>query len=279
MASSRLNITYGQPGRLLNPASGYLTGYTHTLNPYGGCAFACTFCYVRRLPVALFRQEEWGTWVHVKENAPQMLQKELQRAKQKGKVTIFMSSSTDPYQPLEGQIELSRRLLEVMVRNKPDFLFVQTRSPLITRDMELLLELKDRLCISITIETDLEQVRKTLSPAAPPLAARLKALTTLKQAGLPVQAAVSPILPYSELFAKRLKEVVDWVCLDDFFRGDGARGKRTEKLGIKSLYHQLDYADWYSPDKFDETYSIFKDVFGEQRVLTSQQGFMPFLRV
>ncbi|EGL83388.1 Radical SAM domain protein [Caldalkalibacillus thermarum TA2.A1] len=276
MASNKLQITYRKPGRLLNPASGYLTGYTHTLNPYAGCAFACTYCYVRRLPVALFHQKEWGTWVDVKENAPHLLEKELRRAKQKGKVTIFMSSSTDPYQPLEVQTQLSRSLLEVMAKNKPDFLFVQTRSPLITRDIDLLLELKDRLCVSITIETDLEQVRKTLSPAAPPLAARMKTLARLKQAGLPAQAAISPLLPFSEQFPQLLKEVVDWVCLDDFFRGDGAQGKRTEKLGIKSLYQQLGYEDWYTPDKFTEVCALFQKVFDEHRVLISQQGFMPF---
>lgn len=168
---SKVTVSAYTPGRLLNPASGYLKGYTHTLNPYGGCVYGCSYCYVRRLPVALFEEQAWGRWVKVKENAPELLAKELKRAKAKGPVVLFMSSSTDPYQPLEGKLKLTRRLLEVMASDPPHFLFLQTRSPLVMRDLDLLTQLKNRLCVSITLETDREEVRRALTPTAPPLAA------------------------------------------------------------------------------------------------------------
>lgn len=57
---------YKQPKTILNKGTGYLSGYTHTLNPYTGCTFACEYCYVRQMPVSLFRKGEWGEWVDVK---------------------------------------------------------------------------------------------------------------------------------------------------------------------------------------------------------------------
>lgn len=275
---SKVTVSAYTPGRLLNPASGYLKGYTHTLNPYGGCVYGCSYCYVRRLPVALFEEQAWGRWVKVKENAPELLAKELKRAKAKGPVVLFMSSSTDPYQPLEGKLKLTRRLLEVMASDPPHFLFLQTRSPLVMRDLDLLTQLKNRLCVSITIETDREEVRRALTPTAPPLAARRKALKTLREAGLSVQAAVAPVLPFTQRFPVQLKQVTDWVCLDDFFQGDGAGGSRTERLGIGHKLRQLGWGDWYHPDRLREVIRLFQTVFGQEHVLVSQQGFAPFLR-
>ncbi len=94
-------LFYKNPKTILNKGTGFLSGYTHSLNPYTGCSFGCSYCYVREMPVSLFREGEWGNWVDVKNGAANLLKKELYRAKAKGNVTIFMSSSTDPYQPIE----------------------------------------------------------------------------------------------------------------------------------------------------------------------------------
>ncbi|WP_028551801.1 SPL family radical SAM protein [Paenibacillus sp. UNC451MF] len=271
----RQSFTRKIPKQLLNPASGYLTGYSHTLNPYAGCAFSCSYCYVREMPVAKFRSEPWGTWVDIKEGAAALLAKELVKARRKGPVSIFMSSSTDPYQPVEYREQLTRSLLETMVQEKPDFLLVQTRSPLVTRDVDLLLQLKERVRISITVETDLESVRRAFTPAAPPLAARLQALKQLSAEGLDVQAAISPVLPSSEQFVERLAEVVDRVCIDDFFMGDGSLGKRTERLGIRRIYEELDLSDWYDRNAYQRVLSSLKAHFPENRIYVSQAGFLP----
>ncbi|ULL19162.1 radical SAM protein [Paenibacillus sp. H1-7] len=268
-------IVHKTPKTLLNPASGYLTGYSHTLNPYTGCAFSCTYCYVREMPVAKFRGEPWGTWVDVKEGAASILAKELVKAKRKGRVTIFMSSSTDPYQPAEYNERLTRSLLEAMVAEQPDFLLVQTRSPLVTRDIDLLLRLKDRVRISVTVETDLEPVRRAFTPAAPPIAARLGALQRLTAAGLDTQAAISPVLPSSQRFAARLAEVVGRVCIDDFFMGDGSLGKRTERLGIRRIYEQLGLSDWYDREAYQRVVAELRHHFPEDRLFISQAGFLP----
>lgn len=263
------------PKQLLNPASGYLQGYSHTLNPYAGCSFACSYCYVREMPVAKFRKEPWGSWIDIKEEAAALLAKELVKARRKGPVTVFMSSSTDPYQPLEYKERITRSLLEVMVQEPPDFLLVQTRSPLVTRDIDLLQLMHGRVRVSMTVETDLEPVRRAFTPAAPPIAARLRALRQLTEAGIETQAAISPVLPSSQQFAHRLAGIVDRICIDDYFMGDGSHGKRTARLGIRTIYEQLGLADWYDRDAYLRVLEQMKDQFPALRIFVSQAGFLP----
>lgn len=268
-------ITYRHPKTILNKGTGYLSGYTHSLNPYAGCVYGCSYCYVRQMPVALFRRKEWGTWVDVKRGAAQLLHQELSRAKSKGKVTIFMSSSTDPYQPIEYKEKVTRSLLEVMVENPPHFLFVQTRSPLVSRDIDLLRQLKDKVRVSMTIETDLDEMRKYFTPSAPPIQARLDALKKLDDAGIPVQVAVSPILPSSENFPSLLKRYVTRICIDDYFMGDGSEGRRTNKLGMKEKYIALNFEEWYRPEAFQKVYHRFTKTFREDQIYISRKGFEP----
>ncbi len=59
----KIEVKETYPKRLLNKGSGFLSGYSHTLNPYTGCAFACSYCYVRQMPVQLFRDQNWGEWL------------------------------------------------------------------------------------------------------------------------------------------------------------------------------------------------------------------------
>ncbi|MEI7024733.1 SPL family radical SAM protein [Paenibacillus sp. y28] len=266
---------YKQPKSLLNKGSGFLADYSHSLNPYTGCSFGCSYCYVRQMPVSIFRKEPWGTWVDMKKGAADMLRKELQRAKAKGKVTLFMSSSTDPYQPAEYKEKITRALLEVMADDPPDFVLVQTRSPLVRRDIDLLQRLQDRVRVSMTVETDREDIRKHFAPGAPPIQARLRTLQLLAEAGIPAQAAIAPLLPSTEAFADKLLPLVNRVCIDDYFMGDGSGGKRTRQLGIRRLYEELGLEEWYHPDAYRIVYERFVRVFPEGQVLLSRYGFAP----
>jgi DNA repair photolyase len=268
-------IVRKEPKTLLNKGTGFLEGYSHSLNPYSGCSFACSYCYVRGMPVSLFRGEEWGSWVDVKQGAANVLRKELARAKTKGPVTIFMSSSTDPYQPAEARETVTRSLLKAMTQLPPDFLLVQTRSPLVTRDIDLLLKLGKGVRVSMTIETDREDIRKAFTPSAPPIAARLRALRELAEAGVPTQAAIAPLLPCSEGFAETLRAIVDRVCVDDYFMGDGSGGKRTKRLGIDKLYDELQLQEWYTPSAYRALLEQLRRVFPPDAVLVSQAGFLP----
>jgi len=263
------------PKSLLNKATGFLTDYTHTLNPYAGCAFGCSYCYVRRMPVAMFRRAEWGTWVDVKRGAAELLRRELRAARNRGRVTIFMSSSTDPYQPAEYEERITRSLLEVMAEEPPDFLLVQTRSPLVTRDIDLLLRLGERVRVSVTVETDHEDVRRRFAPAAPPIAARLNALAKLREAGVATQAAVAPLLPSSPAFPGKLLPVADRVVLDDYFLGDGSGGRRSRSLQVERHYAEDERPLWYDPSAIRSLHERFAAVFPPDRLRVSQAGFAP----
>ncbi|WP_159888298.1 SPL family radical SAM protein [Paenibacillus puerhi] len=270
-------LTHTSPKRLLNPASGFLAGYTHTLNPYVGCAFACSYCYVREMPVAKFRGVPWGQWVDVKADSAALLRRELDRAGRKAPVTIFLSSSTDPYQPAEYKARLTRSWLEAMADSEAlQFVMVQTRSPLVTRDLDVLQRLGSRVRVSMTVETDLDAMRKLFTPAAPPIAARLQALQRLAEAGIPTQAAVSPLLPCSGELASRLADTgVQRVALDDYFRGDGSLGRRTERLGIRELYARHGLEAWYDRAALERVREELERRFGAERVRVSQDGFLP----
>src|SRR5712692_6561491 len=109
--------------RALTPTGGFLHGFAYTLNPYVGCAFGdaggCPFCYVRALPIARAGDGPWGRWVIGKSNLAEKLEQELIALRAAGRldrVTVFMSSATDPYQGIERQLRLSRAALEVFVR-------------------------------------------------------------------------------------------------------------------------------------------------------------------
>ncbi|SDW85640.1 radical SAM protein [Paenibacillus sp. CF384] len=261
--------------RFLNPASGYLTGYAYTLNPYVGCSFGCSYCYVRRMPIAMFRGEPWGEWVEPKRFEEDAFRKEWRKALAKGNVTVFMSSATDPYQPAEYKEGVTRKLLEIMAEEPPQFLLVQTRSPLVIRDIDLFRTLGDRIRISMTVETDLKSIRKKMTPDAPPLAARLRAIRELREAGIPVQAAVSPLLPCSDKFAGIIAASVERVVVDDFFRGDGSGGKRTAQLKMVERYQELGHEALYTPQTADLFLQQLSELMPHGTVYFGQQGFLP----
>ncbi|MFC5532243.1 SPL family radical SAM protein [Cohnella yongneupensis] len=261
--------------RWLTPTSGFLSGYSHTLNPYVGCSFGCSYCYVRRLPVGLFRGEPWGSWAEPKKADPSKLAKEIALAKRKGPVTVFLSSATDPYQPLEAKSGLTRALLEAMADETPDFVLVQTRSPLVTRDIDQLKLLGHKVRVSMTVETDREDMRRIFTPSAPPLAARFRALKALQEAGIATQVAVSPILPYSADFPRILVEAAPRIVVDDYFQGDGSGGKRSEALGMRRLYDEHGLTEWYDPAVVDGLVDELRKLSPGHTIGVSAQGFAP----
>lgn len=129
--------------------------------------------------------------------------------------------------------------------------------------------------MSMTVETDQDDIRKHFTPDAPPIKARLKTLQLLADAGVPTQATIAPILPSSEAFPELLLPLVNRVCVDDYYMGDGSGGKRTSRLGMRSLYEQQGLTEWYDPSAYLVVYDRFNRVFPKGQVLLSQKGFAP----
>lgn len=270
-----------QAKSILNPTGGFLSTYTHSLNAYQGCAFgknSCPYCYVRAMPVQRFSGKPWGDWVKAKINAPQLLRQELEKAKRKGEfggLRIFMSTATDPYQGAESRLKLTRGLLEVFADSGAFGLLVaQTRSPLVERDVDLLARLGNRVWLSLTIETNRDDVRRQITPASPSIERRLQTLEKMKLAGVRVQAAISPVLPcdaaeFAELIAPRATRAV----VDTLIHGDGANGRRSAELGMPQLLRSLGYETWLKEDAHIPLLEALRQRMGVERVGFSQDGF------
>lgn len=264
---------------ILTEAKGYLdVGFTHSLNPYSGCAFSCRYCYVREMPMQKFKGIPWGEWLNIKTNAAENYRKEIMKLRKKDNpVNIFMSSATDPYQPVERTASITRGILQEMIDNPPDFLQIQTRSPLITRDIELLLTLQEKceVLVSMTIETDREDIKQIFAPNAPGIKLRLKAMKEIHDAGITTQASISPVLPFTPDFPKALERIVDHIWIDTLSIGDGAMGKRSTRLGMPKLFEEHGLAEWYSKDIHVRVEKYFNKIFPCEMIRVSKEEAFP----
>lgn len=261
--------------KILTETKGYLdVGFTHSLNPYSGCAFSCRYCYVREMPIQKFKEIPWGEWLDIKTNAAENYRNEMMKLRKKNKpVHIFMSSATDPYQPIERKANITRGILEEMIEHPPDFLQIQTRSPLITRDIDLLVELKGKceILVSMTIETDREDIKQIFSPYAPGITLRRRALKEVYAAGISTQASISPVLPFTPDFPKVLDGIVERIWIDTLSIGDGSMGKRSERLGMPKLFEEHELSKWYQKDLHVRVEKYFNKYFPSEMIRVSKK--------
>jgi DNA repair photolyase len=261
---------------VLTPTSGYLQGFTHSLNPYMGCAFGAqgcgVYCYVAESPIGLHAGRPWGTWIKAKTNAAEALERDLRRIPNSSDLCIFMSSATDPYQPAESKLRITRSVLKVLERSEIALLVVQTRSPLVERDFDLLQRMPF-VWLSMTIETDDDRVRRALTPTCPAINRRLRSMRLARDRGIRVQAAVSPVLPHDpERLADQLAGVADRVVIDTFL-GDGANGRRTKRRPLPKRFVELGLGDWQDTTSAKELFRIMAGRMGRERVDWSEAGF------
>ena len=154
-------------------------------------------------------KEPWGQFVDVKINAPDLLRREITR---KIPARVWVSGVCDPYQPLESKYKLTRQCLEILAENNWP-VTIQTRSPLVLRDLDILSTAKDfEAGMSITTADD--AIRKLFEPSAPPIQARVNALGELHRAGMRTYVMIAPILPNAEPLAELLVDKVDYVMTD-----------------------------------------------------------------
>lgn len=280
-----MDILQKEASSILTPQrNGFLAAdpypFTHALSAYVGCGFGQTtcglYCYAQFLPNWQFRgfPAEWGHAVQVKTNAAQLLAKApgIMKPTVRQRLRIFMSSTTDPYQPVERQYEVTRRCLEVFAQyDDLDLLVVQTRSPLAERDFPLL-QCIPYAWLSVTIETDDQAYLKHLK-GGPLLEKRWQLIRTAHEWGIPAQITVSPCLPYTtvETFGQRLlASGARRIVVDTVTDGDGTLGKRT----ARSPFAQA-APDWQRTDHAHLLYEYLTDKAAGTGVATgwSSAGF------
>ncbi|MFN3753982.1 radical SAM protein [Flavobacterium sp.] len=186
------SIDYTSASSILTKATGFMEGYDFTLNPYSGCSFGCSYCYAAFFSRNKDKMDNWGKWLTVKENALSLLMKF--RNKPLIDKTVYLSSVTDPYQPIEKELELTRSILKELLDYHQVRLVIQTRSQLVTRDIDLLKKFKT-IQVNMTITTDSEKVRKVFEPYCTGNKQRLKAIQEVHDAGVQSCITMTPLLP------------------------------------------------------------------------------------
>lgn len=165
--------------------------YDYCVNVYTGCQVNCRYCYAR-----LFMRrysghsEPWGAFVDVKVNAPDILRKQVIRAK---KGTVWLSSVCDPYQPLEEKYRLTRQCLAILA--EAGFpVNIQTKMTLVLRDLDIIEKFKE-VEVGMTLTTGDEGIRRMFEPGASPVAERIAALERIHSRGIKTFAFIGPLLP------------------------------------------------------------------------------------
>ena len=190
----QVKVEYTPVRDILTRATGFMDAYDFTLNPYAGCSFGCTYCYAAFFSHDTAKRDSWGLWVNVKENAVKLLSQ--RRRNLDGKL-IYMSSVTDPYQPIERKLELTRQLLTIMAERHRPKLVLQTRSPDVVRDVDLFKRIVangGRVQVNITVTTDDEDVRRVFEPRCPSNRVRLDAARELSVSGVDTCITMTPLL-------------------------------------------------------------------------------------
>ncbi|MCI0683384.1 MAG: radical SAM protein [Gemmataceae bacterium] len=220
---------------IFSPATGFIQrgGFDWTCNPYLGCSFGCTYCYAMFLPQNRRPKEDWGKWFQAKSNAVDLARKHAPKVAAQA---LYMSSVTDPYLPAERSLQLTRGILAALVPHQPRLL-VQTRGPLVTRDLDLLKQFH-AVRVNMSIPTDSETVRLAFEPKAPPLARRWQAIEDVRAAGVPVGICVTPMLPldHPDAFVEKLTAFrPDVLVVQDFHDSHGGFGADTGPLARRLL--------------------------------------------
>jgi DNA repair photolyase len=182
----------------LNRESSRRLPFAWTLNPYRGCEFGCKYCYARYTHefMELHDGLEFERKIFAKLGSPDLLRSELRRARDGGQ-PIALGTATDPYQPAEKQFEVTRGMLKVFGEFEDLDFAITTKSPLILRDLDLLVPLarRHRLSVHITVTTIDARLARLLEPKAPPPLKRLEAVRQLVSAGIRTGVNAAPIIP------------------------------------------------------------------------------------
>jgi DNA repair photolyase len=168
-----------------------IPGIDYALNPYLGCEHGCVYCYASFMQRYYHQNETWGEFVDVKVNFVERLRSQIKRTKPG---LVYLSSVTDPYQPLEKKYKLTRECLKILAElNLP--VSIQTKSDLVLRDMDILKKMNN--CeVGFTITTLDEKIRSKFEPVCSTIEQRFEALKILNKNKISTFAFFGPVLPY-----------------------------------------------------------------------------------
>lgn len=213
----------------------------YVINPYVGCLHACRYCYASFMSRFTNHTEKWGSFLDVKKATETIDVSKLINKK------VFLSSVTDCYNPLEAKYRITRSILEELV-GVDTILSISTKSSLITRDIDLLKQMKN-VRVAISINTLDEEFKNDLDKASP-IKERLKTLKVLHDAGIYTVLFMSPIFPYITDYQSIIAATKD--CVSEYW---------FENLNLRGLYKSdiLNYIKGKYPKYYPEYLKIYEE--------------------
>jgi len=229
-----------------------IPGVDYCINPYIGCSHGCRYCYATFMKKYTSHTEPWGSFVDVKINAPEILQRQLKRARS-GRVMI--SSVTDAYQPIESKYRLTRQCLEAILQYQFP-VDILTKSPLVLRDTDLIKKFKD-IEVGITITTNDEKISRVFEPNAPSIIARIRTLKTLHDSRIKTYAFIGPVLPMNpEALSEKINPHVDSIIID----------RMNYPSKTFTIYNRMNLSKWLDKDFIDDIIQRLKNGFAGKPV-------------
>jgi DNA repair photolyase len=232
-----------------------ISSFDYCINPYVGCSHGCRYCYASFMKRFTGHLEPWGEFVDIKVNAPQLLRKQLRRAKPG---VVALSTVTDPYQPLEKNYQLTRGCLEALLEHQFS-VNILTRSPLCLRDIDLFKQFRN-IEVGFSVTTHDEAIKRIFEPYSPSIHSRVEALKALRNEKIGTYAFVGPMLPLDpKPLVTMLDGLVDGVLID--------RLNYTNK--VKSLYRKTKLDKYLDEDYFHYTGMELKERFEKKGIEVS----------
>ena len=196
----------------LNPVQGM--PFNWTLNPYRGCTHGCHYCFARRYQTQfeLGPGDHFSSVIFVKVNLIDVLKRELDKPSWTRELVAF-GTATDPYQPIEGHYKLTRRALEALLAGRTPVALV-TKGPMVVRDADVLSELGRRVSctVCVSVPTVDEEAWEELEPGTAHPLQRLRAVRTLREAGVNAGVLMAPVVPGFTTQPARLEATIKAVA-------------------------------------------------------------------
>ena len=275
-----LPVYRGRARSILSRTTGFIkrAGFTHSLTPARNCIYGCSYCYVPTLRIygglKPVDWQRWGRHTTYKTNAAALLRRQVRPDQ-----VVYCSPLVDPYQLAEEDEKLMPRILEALLERPPAVFALQTRGTLVLRDIPLLDELKQRtrLRVSFSLTTDRDDIRKLYEPHCESVEARVQAMHTLVDCGIPVHCTLAPVLPCDPagLAHLALSATSQGVIADPLHNREGKpRGATTRQQAVRiSSIHGFE--QWHLPRFQSEiVHSIRSHVEGAGRDFgVGEEGF------
>ncbi|HJQ70304.1 MAG TPA: hypothetical protein VKA70_15105 [Blastocatellia bacterium] len=182
-------------------------------------------CYVPQMPHMQAEARTWGTYVDIKQDAPRLLERQLARFKKP--TTVFMSTATDPYQPVEERYLITRSMLEVFERHPEHALFILTKQSLVERDAEIIARLP-RAAVGMSISVIDDDLAQVIEPWAPVTSERLATIARLTERGITTYVLWAPAIVPAPMTTEFVIDSVSRV------RESGARALSLDAMNYRS---------------------------------------------